>query len=61
MTSLFTTFLGQSVVFIHKNHLSGVMFSVLGLSEVDCGFNPWSGQTEDFRLISAISFLDTHH
>jgi hypothetical protein len=32
------------------NHISGVMVSMLASSEVDCGFEPRSGQTKDYKI-----------
>jgi hypothetical protein len=32
------------------NRIGGVMVSVLTLSEVDCGFEPPSGQTKDYKI-----------
>ena len=29
--------------------IGGIMVSVLALSVVDCGFEPWSGQTKDYK------------
>jgi hypothetical protein len=33
------------------NHTSGVMVSVLVSSAVDCGFEPRSGQTIDYKIV----------
>ena len=35
---------------IDLNCICGVMVSVLTLSAVDCGFEPQSGQTKDYRI-----------
>ena len=32
------------------NHIGGVMVSVLASSEVDCRFEPQSGQTKDYKI-----------
>ena len=32
------------------NHIGGVMVSVLASSAVDCGFEPRSGQTKDYKI-----------
>ena len=32
------------------NHIGGVMVSVLASSAVDRGFEPWSGQTKDYKI-----------
>ena len=34
----------------YKNHISGVMVSVLASSAVDRGFEPRSGQTKDYEI-----------
>ena len=33
-----------------RDHISGVMVSVLASSAVDCGFEPRSGQTKDYKI-----------
>ena len=33
-----------------RNHISGVMVSVLASSAVDIGFEPRSGQTKDYEI-----------
>ena len=35
---------------ISRNHIGGVMVSVLAASVVDRGFEPRSGQTKDYRI-----------
>jgi hypothetical protein len=50
--------------FLHQvtqqdNRIGGVMVSVLAWSEVDGGFEPWSGQTKDFK-IGICCFSATH-
>ena len=32
------------------NHVGGVMVSMLTSSAIDCGFEPWSGQTKDYKI-----------
>jgi hypothetical protein len=32
------------------NRVGGVMVSVLASSAVDLGFDPWSGQTKDYKI-----------
>ena len=32
------------------NRISGEMVSVLALSAVDCGYEPRSGQTKDYKI-----------
>jgi hypothetical protein len=32
------------------NHIGGVVVSVLASSAVDRGFEPWSGQTKDYKI-----------
>jgi hypothetical protein len=32
------------------NHIDGVMVNVLASSVVDCGFEPWLGQTKDYKI-----------
>jgi hypothetical protein len=44
---------------ISKNRIGGVMVSVVGSSEVDRGFEPWSGQTKDYK-IGICSFSANH-
>ena len=33
-----------------RNHIGGVMVSVLASSAVDIGFKPRSGQTKDYKI-----------
>jgi hypothetical protein len=33
-----------------QNRIGGVMVSTLASSEVDRGFEPWSGQTKDYKI-----------
>ena len=33
-----------------NNHISGVMVSDLPSSVVDCGFEPWLGQSKDYKI-----------
>ena len=35
---------------IVKNRIGGVMVSVLASSAVDLGFEPWSGQTKNYKI-----------
>jgi hypothetical protein len=44
---------------ISINRIGGVMVSVVGWSEVDRGFEPWSGQTKDYK-IGICSFSANH-
>jgi hypothetical protein len=44
---------------IKVNRISGVMVSVLALSAVDCGFEPRSGQTKDYKI--GICCFSTKH
>jgi hypothetical protein len=44
---------------IKVNRISGVMVSVLALSAVDCGFEPRSGQTKDYKI--CICCFSTKH
>jgi hypothetical protein len=32
------------------NRIGGVMVSMLASGVVDCGFEPWSGQTKDYKI-----------
>jgi hypothetical protein len=32
------------------NHIGGIMVSMLTSSEVDRGFEPWSGQIKDYKI-----------
>jgi hypothetical protein len=32
------------------NRIGGVMVSMLASGAVDCGFEPWSGQTKDYKI-----------
>jgi hypothetical protein len=41
------------------NRISGVMVSMLASSVVDYGFEPWSGQTKDYKI--CICFFSTKH
>ena len=43
----------------HWNHTGGVMFSVLDLSVVDCGFKPRSGQTKYHQI--GICYFSAKH
>jgi hypothetical protein len=43
------------------DHIGGIMVSVLALSAVDCGFELWSGQTKDYKLVFVVSPLSTQH
>ena len=36
--------------FLISNCIGGAMVSVLTLSAVDRGFEPWSGQTKDYKI-----------
>ena len=36
--------------YIHKNCIGGIMVSVLASSAVDCGIDPRSGQTKDYKI-----------
>jgi hypothetical protein len=35
---------------LYVNRISGIMVSVLPSSVVDCGFEPQSGQTKDYKI-----------
>ena len=37
-------------MYIHYNFIGGIMVSVLASSAVDCGFEPGSGQTKDYKI-----------
>ena len=37
-------------ILIFKNRIGGVMVSVLALSAVDRGFEPWVGKTKDYKI-----------
>jgi hypothetical protein len=37
-------------VYVTFNHIGSVMVSMLALSAVENGFEPWSGQTKDYKL-----------
>jgi hypothetical protein len=39
-----------TVYYIPANRIGGVMVSVLASSAVDCGFEPRSGQTNDYQV-----------
>ena len=39
-----------SVLLVEENCIGGVMVSVLASSAVDCGFEPRSGQTKDYKI-----------
>ncbi len=41
------------------NRIGGVMVSVLASSVIDRGFDPWSGQTKDYK-INICCFSDKH-
>jgi hypothetical protein len=46
--------------YIVMNYIGGVMVRVLSSSEVDCGFDPWSGKTKDYiELVFVASRLST--
>ena len=38
------------VLLVPDNRIGGVMVSMLISSAVDCGFEPWSGQTKDYKI-----------
>jgi hypothetical protein len=37
-------------VLLKQNHISSAMVSMFVLSAVDCGFNPQSSQTKDYKF-----------
>ena len=41
------------------HHLGELMVSMLASSAVDCGFNPWLGQTKDYKI--GICCFSTKH
>ena len=43
------------------NRISGEMVSVLALSAVDCGYEPRSGQTKDYKISIVASPLAMQH
>ena len=42
--------MNDTVFLFIQNRIDGVMVSVLASSAVDRGFEPWSGQTKDFKI-----------
>ena len=42
-----------------NNHLTGEVCSMLSLSVVDCGFDPWTVQTKDYEI--GICHFATEH
>ena len=44
-----------------NDRVGGVMVSVLTSSAVDHEFEPWLGQTEDYKLIFIASLLSMQH
>ena len=38
------------LLLILVNRIGGVMVSMLASSAVDCGFEPWSGQTKEYKI-----------
>ena len=38
------------LLLILVNRIGGVMVSMLASSVVDCGFEPWSGQTKEYKI-----------
>ena len=42
-----------------KNHIGGVTVSLHTSSGVDCGFEPWSGQTKEYKI--CISGFSANH
>ena len=42
---------GNPEITEHSNHIGGVMVSVLASSVVDRGFESWSGQTKNYKII----------
>ena len=43
------------------NRIGDIMISVLASSAVDCGFEPRSGQTKDYKLVFVASPLSKQH
>ena len=43
------------MLFILSNHINGIMVSVLTLSAVDRGFEPYLGQTTVYKIDIAVS------
>ena len=43
------------------NRIGGVMVSMLASGAVDCGCEPWSGQTKTIKLVFVASPLSTQH
>ena len=41
------------------NRIDGIMINMLASSAVDCGFEPWSGQTKDNKI--GICCFSTKH
>jgi hypothetical protein len=48
-----------SKLLLSENSIDGVMVSVLSSSAVDHGFEPWSSQTEDYKI--GICCFSTKH
>ena len=38
------------VYVLYHNLIGSIMVSMLDTSTVDCGFEPWSGQTKDYEI-----------
>jgi hypothetical protein len=54
--------MSSSFCFIRSSsRIGAVMVSVLASSAVDCGFEPRSGQTKDYKLVFVASPLSTQH
>jgi hypothetical protein len=43
-------FIAPSPFFMYMNSMGGVMVSVLTSGALDRGFEPWSGQTKDYKM-----------
>ena len=43
-------YLRHNISPIQQNRIIGVMISVLASGAVDRGFDPWSGQTKDYKI-----------
>ena len=51
LTCILSSFMINPIVFLcPTNRIGGVMVSVLASSAVDHGFEPWSGQTKDYKI-----------
>jgi hypothetical protein len=53
--------LDDQVLYINKNHIDGVVVSLLALSVVDHGFEPQSGKTKGYKIGISSSPLSTQY